>query len=281
MSSSACSSIAATFGSARSSWETASPRRRRASSPDSARKIGRIKAASSPCWSLRACPRQSLRKCTVQRCHGAPRTCSSAVFRPGWASEIASCTPTRPPLDQRAQELAPERLRLCLADVQANDLAAAGLMHRVRDHHTLARDPAAVTNLLDLRVDEQIRVAALKRAGAERLDLLIQPSADPRHLAARDAQPQRPHQLVNAPRGDTAHIRLLHDRHQRLLRALARLQKRREIAALPELRDLQLNLPSPRVPPPRPIPVAMRRPIIRPALPELPAHQLADLTPDE
>jgi hypothetical protein len=59
----------------------------------SALKIGRISAASSPCWSLRACPRQSLRKCTMQRCHGAPSTLAIAFFRPSWAS---SCMPTRP-----------------------------------------------------------------------------------------------------------------------------------------------------------------------------------------
>ena len=40
-------------------------------------------------------------------------------------------------LDQAAQELAPERLGLGLADVEADDLAAAGLVHAVGDHHAL------------------------------------------------------------------------------------------------------------------------------------------------
>ena len=59
-------------------------------------KIGRISAASRPCWSRRACPRQSLRKCTVQRCQAQPRTLAIAAFSRAWASEMASWTPTRP-----------------------------------------------------------------------------------------------------------------------------------------------------------------------------------------
>jgi hypothetical protein len=42
--------------------------------------------------------------------------------------------------DQRPQELAPERLGLRGADVQADDLAPARLVDGVRDHHALARD---------------------------------------------------------------------------------------------------------------------------------------------
>ena len=63
---------------------------------ESALKIGRISAASRPCWSLRACPRQSLRKWTVQRCQAQPRTLAIAAFSPACASEMASWTPTRP-----------------------------------------------------------------------------------------------------------------------------------------------------------------------------------------
>src|SRR6185436_116557 len=59
-------------------------------------------------------PKQSLRKCTVQRCQAQPRTLAIAAFRPPWASEIASWTPTRPRLTKRAQEGGPERLGLGL-----------------------------------------------------------------------------------------------------------------------------------------------------------------------
>jgi hypothetical protein len=60
--------------------------------------------------------------------------------------------------DERFEELGPERLGLGLADVQADDLAPSGLVNGVSDHDALALHPAAVADLLDLRVDEQIRV---------------------------------------------------------------------------------------------------------------------------
>jgi hypothetical protein len=47
-------------------------------------------------------------------------------------------------------------------------------MDGMRDHDALARHTAAVSDLLDLRVDEQIRVAAFQRPLAERLDLLVE-----------------------------------------------------------------------------------------------------------
>ena len=150
-------------------------------------------------------------------------------------------------------------------------------MDRVRDHHALTGDPAAIADLLDLRVNEQVRVTARKRSGAERLDLLVQAGANARHLAAAHSQPEALDQLVDAAGRDPAHVRLRHDRDHRLLGALARPQKRREGAALTQLGDLQLDLPSPRVPAPGPIPVAMRSAILRPALTQLRADQLRNL----
>jgi hypothetical protein len=54
------------------------------------------------------------------------------------------------------------------------------------DDNRLARDAAAVADLFDLGVDEQIRVAALQRALAERLDLLIEQASDATDLALGD-----------------------------------------------------------------------------------------------
>jgi hypothetical protein len=63
--------------------------------------------------------------------------------------------PDRAAGDQEAQDLGPERLALRLPDVDAEDLAAAGLMHALGDHDRLARDPAGVPDLLDLRVNHR------------------------------------------------------------------------------------------------------------------------------
>ena len=177
---------------------------------------------------------------------------------------------------EASEEVAPERLGLRFADVEADDLAPTGLVDGVRDDDALARHAAAVSDLLDLGVDEQIRVAALQRALAERLDLLVEQAGDPADLGLRDPQPERFDELIDTPRGHAADIGLLHDAHERLLAAPARLQEAREVAALTDLRDLQLDLARPGVPPPRPIPVAVRRPVLRP-FPVAGADQLGDL----
>ena len=184
--------------------------------------------------------------------------------------------PDEAPGDERPEELSPERLGLRGADVQADDLPAPGFMHGVGDHDALALNTAAVADLLDLRVDEQVGVAALQRTLAERPHLLIEQPGDPADLALGDPQPERLDELIDAPGRDAADIGLLHDRDQRLLGALARLQEAREVAALPDPRDLQLDLTRAGVPAPGPVAVAMRRAILR-ALTVRRADQLGNL----
>jgi hypothetical protein len=174
---------------------------------------------------------------------------------------------------QRAHEVGPERFGLGGADVQADDLPPAGLVHAVGDDHALALHPASVADLLDLRVEEQIEVAALKRPGAKRLDLLVEPGADAADLRPADPQPEALDELVDAPGRHPAHIGLLHHAEQRLLGAPSRLQEAREIRALADLGDLQLDLARSGVPPPRSIAVAMRGPVLG-ALATLGADQL-------
>jgi hypothetical protein len=89
----------------------------------------------------------------VQRCHGAPSTLAIAFFRPSWASEMTSCTPTRPARDEASEEVRPERLGLRRADVQGEDLPQPGVVHAMGDDHALAPHPAAVADLLDLGME--------------------------------------------------------------------------------------------------------------------------------
>ena len=127
----------------------------------------------------------------------------------------------QPARDQAAQELGPERLGLGLADVDARGSRAA----RSRARHARSPAPcdhaAAVADLLDLGVEEQVRVAALQRPRPERLDVLIQRRADPADLALGDPQPEALDQLIDPPGRDAADVGLLDDGQQRLLRALA------------------------------------------------------------
>src|SRR5829696_4129716 len=123
----------------------------------------------------------------------------------------------QPAGDQASEELGPERLGLGLADVDGEDLAPPALMHAVGDDERLVDHAAAVADLLDLGIEEQIRIAALQRPGPERLDVLIQRLADAADLRATDAQPEALHELVDAARRDAADIGLLDDRDERLL----------------------------------------------------------------
>src|SRR5215217_6250701 len=229
MSASASSSSVATLARRPSRCATASESRSRACSVESALKIGRISAASRPCWSLRAWPRQSLRKWTVQRCQAQPSTLAMAAFRPACASEIAELDADQAPLDEASEELGPKRLGLGLADIDGEDLAPAGLVHAMRDHQRLVDHAAAVAHLLDLRVQEHVGVAALQRPGPERVDVLIERAADAADLTLAHPQPEALDQLVDPPGRDAADISLLDDGQQRLLGPPARLQDAREI----------------------------------------------------
>jgi hypothetical protein len=112
--------------------------------------------------------------------------------------------------DQGAQELAPERFGLRDADVEADDLAAG-------DHVGLACDAAAVADLFDLGVSEQVGVAALQRPRPERLDLLVEQPGDPADLGLADPQAEALDELIDAAGRDAADVGLLDRRDQRLL----------------------------------------------------------------
>jgi hypothetical protein len=81
-------------------------------------------------------------------------------------------------LDQAAQEAMPEGLRLGLADVERDHLAVAGLVHAVGEHQAVPDDAAAVAHLLRLGVQPEVGVAALERALAEGVHLLVEAGAD-------------------------------------------------------------------------------------------------------
>ena len=99
----------------------------------------------------------------MQRCQGQPSTCAIAFFSPGCASLDDELHAAQAALDQSAEEAAPERLGLALADVEPDHLAVAGLVHGVGEHQRLPDDAATVADLLDLGVKPQVRVAALER----------------------------------------------------------------------------------------------------------------------
>ena len=162
-------------------------------------------------------------------------------------------------LAQRAQKRDPVGLGLDLADVQADDLPATGLVDRVGDHECLGVDVPAVADLDDLGVQPQVRVRALQRPLPERLDLVVQrPAQRADAILAHGVDAELLDETVDLARRHAVDVSLHHDRDDRLLTTPPRLQKRREVRPRALLGDLKLDLADPRLPPARPIAVAMR-----------------------
>ena len=137
-------------------------------------KIGRIKAASSPCWSLRACSRDSRAGSACAALPGRAEDLRERGLQSGVGVADGQLDADQAARDQAAQNVAPERLGLSLADVEADDLAASGLLDTMRDDHALVDDAPAGAALLDLGVDEQVGAPPSARPLSERLDLLVE-----------------------------------------------------------------------------------------------------------
>ena len=141
----------------------------------------------------------------MQRCQAQPRTFAIAAFKPACASEIASPTPTRPPLDETAEEVGPERFGLGLADIDRQDLPPAALVDTMRDDQRFGDDAAAIADLLHLRVEEQMRVAALQRPRPECLDVLVELLADAADVDFEIRSPSRSKPRAQSPSRKTAY----------------------------------------------------------------------------
>jgi hypothetical protein len=169
--------------------------------------------------------------------------------------------PGKPAADQAAQDLAPERLGLGRADIDTDNLPLATGVHAVGDHQRAVLDPPAGADLLDLGVQPPIPISTLQGPLPKRGDLLIQATAQPRHLIlAHPGQPEGLHQPVHLAGRDPVDIGLLDDRDQRLLRAAARRQEARKVRAVPQLGDGQLDRPDPGIPGPLPVAVTADHP---------------------
>jgi site-specific DNA recombinase len=186
--------------------------------------------------------------------------------------------------DEVLEERAPERHVLAQPDVQPEHLADAVGPHPVGDDHGHRHHPAVLPDVLVAGVQPQVRGRRVQPPGPERRHLRVQAGGQAAHLALREpGDPQRLDQRLHLPGAHALHVRLGHDRHQRLLRAPARLEPAGEVAARPQLRDRQLQRPHPRVPGTPPVPVPLRHPLLGPLVPlgpdlraHLGVHQLLD-----
>ena len=125
------------------------------------------------------------------------------------------------------------------------------------DHDAHLGDAALLAHPLGERVEPEVAVrTAVERPLEEAPNDGVELGADPRHLALGDAlAAQRAHEVVDPPRGDALHVRLLDHCEQGALGAPPGLEQGGEVAALAQLRDLQLDAAGARVPAPRPVAV--------------------------
>ena len=127
---------AATFASRPSRCATASESRSRACASESALKIGRISAASRPCWSLRAWPEAVAQEVDGAALPGAAEDLRDRGLQAGVRVGDGQLDADQAALDQASEEVGPERLGLGLADIDARGSRAA------RSRARRARSPA-------------------------------------------------------------------------------------------------------------------------------------------
>jgi hypothetical protein len=165
------------------------------------------------------------------------------------------------------QERGPEGAVLAVTDVDPEHFSVPGRGHAGGDHHG-PRDDAAADAALEVGgVEEHIdEPGVVQRPVAERLQVPVELGADAADLALADAgrDTERLHEVVDLAGADAVHVGLHHHREQRPVDAAAALEQRREEAALTELGDLQLHVPSRRGQQPRAAPVPLVRATLGP-----------------
>jgi hypothetical protein len=148
----------------------------------------------------------------------------------------------QPASRQALQKARPERLGFRGADVQPDDFAPAVGVGGHRDYCRDRDDATAIALLQVGGIEPQIRPLATERPVEEGMHPLVDVFAQLGNLRFADAgQPHRLHQIIDPAGRHAADPGFLDDRDQRLLRALAGLQKRREVSALPQFGEAQLQ----------------------------------------
>lgn len=156
---------------------------------------------------------------------------------------------SQPTFDEASQECEPEVSVLATACVDAHQLAVAVVVEGVGDHHGVRGDASTLPDLQVGGVQPQIEVAPRERTLTESLDLFVEPGTDSADFALREIlHAHGLDEVLDLAGTDAVHVGLLDDTHERLLRPAPGLEEAREVGALPQLRDRQLERAHPRVP---------------------------------
>jgi len=172
-------------------------------------------------------------------------------------------------LDEPADEGRPGRpLVVAGAELEAQDAALAGVRHAGRDEGRHGHDPAGLADLDVRSVKPQVRIRlCAERAAAKGGDLGVEGRADPAHLALADGRDaQGAHEVVDPAGADALYVGLLDDRQEGPLGAPPGLEQGREVRAVANPRDGQIDRPDAGVPAPLAIAVPVGQPTLRVAL---------------
>jgi hypothetical protein len=172
-------------------------------------------------------------------------------------------------LDESPDEGRPSRpLVVAGSQLEPQDPTLAGLRHTGRDEGRHRHDTTGLADLDVRRVEPDVRIGlAAERPAAERRDLGVEGRADPGHLALADrGDAEGPHEVVDPAGADAQHVRLLDDRQQGPLGAPSGLKERREVRAVADPRDGEVDRSDPRVPAPVAIAIPVRQAALRIAL---------------
>ncbi|GAA3228032.1 hypothetical protein GCM10020256_39880 [Streptomyces thermocoprophilus] len=173
---------------------------------------------------------------------------------------MTSWTPDRPRAIRERRKASQPGAVLGGGDVQAEDLAVAVGVDADRDQGVDVDDAAALADLLGERVDPDERVrAGVQGPVTEGCDLLVQVLGHRADLGLRQLRhPEGLGELLDPAGGDTEQVGGGDHRDQGLLGPAAALEKPvREVAALPQLGNGELDGPGAGVPLARAIAVAM------------------------
>jgi hypothetical protein len=169
------------------------------------------------------------------------------------------------PRAQALQDLPPQDHVFAEADIQTQDLAHAVGAHPVGNDDGHALHAMVLAHVLVAGIDPYVGVLRIEPPGAEGGDLRIEASRHAADFALADpGDAQALHQGFYLPRRDALYVGFGHHADQGLLAPLARFQPGGEVAALPQLGEGQLQRAHPRVPGPRAVAVALRRPLVGP-----------------
>src|SRR6202047_3119932 len=181
-------------------------------------------------------------KCTRQRCQVAPRTLTMAAFRPSCASEITSFAPRKPRRAKLRRNSTQNGSAPRWPPGLPGPSRAPGGVHANSDDDR-DRDDVVVAPCFDVSgIQPDIGPLALNRAAQEGSHPLVDLAAQSRDLALGDAlHSHGPHQIVDRAGRDALDIGFLDHGGQRPLGQAARFEEGREVAAVPQLGDAQLD----------------------------------------